>query len=63
MSKDDLLALPAAISTFNGFYTRSGEFILINSMHMLIAFTIVAAVVVIAFVLALVLYISPPQSG
>ncbi len=57
MSKDDLLALPAAISTFNGFYTRSGGFILINSMHMLIAFAIVAGVAVIALVLALVLYI------
>jgi hydroxyacylglutathione hydrolase len=56
MTKDDLLALPAAISIFNGFYTRSGKFILINSMHMLIAFAVLAGAVLIALVTGLVLY-------
>jgi glyoxylase-like metal-dependent hydrolase (beta-lactamase superfamily II) len=57
MTKDDLLALPAAIGGFNGFYTRSGKFILMNSMHILIAFTILAGVALIAVVLLLVLYL------
>ncbi|MGB7226329.1 MAG: MBL fold metallo-hydrolase, partial [Candidatus Acidiferrales bacterium] len=33
MTKDDLLALPAAVGSFNGFYTTSGKFIMINSIH------------------------------
>ena len=57
MTKDDLLALPAAISSFNGFYTRSGEFILINSIRLLIAEAAIAGVVLATLVLGLVLYI------
>jgi hydroxyacylglutathione hydrolase len=57
MTKDDLVALPAAISSFNGFYTRSGKFILINSMRMLIAFAVLAGIVLIVLVMMLVLYI------
>jgi hypothetical protein len=57
MTKDDLLALPAAISSFNGFYTRSGEFILINSIRMLIAEAAIAGVVLATLVLGLVLHI------
>lgn len=36
MSKDDLLALPAAIQSFNGFYKTTGQFIMMNSMRVLI---------------------------
>ncbi|MGB7330738.1 MAG: MBL fold metallo-hydrolase [Terriglobales bacterium] len=57
MSKDDLLALPAAISSFNGFYTRSGKFILTNPMRNLIALTLLCLVVLLALVLAIVRYI------
>jgi nitrate/nitrite transporter NarK len=57
MTKDDLRALPAAIGSFNGFYTRSGRFILMNSMRILIAFAVLAGVALIALVLLLVLYL------
>jgi hydroxyacylglutathione hydrolase len=38
LSKNDLLALPAALSRFNGFYTSSGGFIMIDSMRILAVF-------------------------
>jgi glyoxylase-like metal-dependent hydrolase (beta-lactamase superfamily II) len=57
MSKDDLLALPSAVSNFNGFYTESGRFILINSIHIFIALAVIAGVVLVAFILGLILYI------
>jgi hydroxyacylglutathione hydrolase len=56
LTKDDLLALPAAIASFNGFYTGSGKFVMMNSMRILIAFAVLAGVVLIALVLMLVLY-------
>lgn len=45
MTKDDLLALPAAISRFNGFYAVQGKVILMNSMHVLVAEAAVVALV------------------
>jgi hydroxyacylglutathione hydrolase len=61
LTKDDLLALPAAVSRFNGFYTTSGttsgKFIMLNSMRVLIAQAIGAAVVLLAVILAVVFYI------
>ena len=33
LTKEDLLRLPAALSAFNGFYTRRGSLILMNSGH------------------------------
>ncbi|MGC1536477.1 MAG: MBL fold metallo-hydrolase, partial [Candidatus Sulfotelmatobacter sp.] len=45
MTKEDLLALPAAILSFNGFYSRSGKFIMINSIRMLIVWAVLAGVV------------------
>jgi hydroxyacylglutathione hydrolase len=70
LTKDDLLALPAAISSFNGFYTTSGKFIMLNSMRVLVAQAICAAAILIAVILAVVFYIrrrrrlrkSPAQS-
>lgn len=56
LTKDDFFALPAAISSFNGFYTNSGRFILIDSMHMLIAFAVLTAMLLIALVTMLFLY-------
>jgi hydroxyacylglutathione hydrolase len=57
MTKDDLLALPAAIASFNGFYTHSGNFIMMNSMRVLIAWAVLDGVVLIALVLMLVRYL------
>jgi hydroxyacylglutathione hydrolase len=62
MTKDDLLELPSAISHFNGFYTSSGNFILINSIHILIAFAVVAGLLLIGLVLILILYIKRRRS-
>jgi hydroxyacylglutathione hydrolase len=57
LTKDDLLALPAAIAGFNGFYTRSGKFIMMNSMRILAAYAVLAGVVLIALALILVRYV------
>ncbi len=38
VTKEDLLALPAAVHSFNGFYTTSGQFVMMNSMRMLYLF-------------------------
>ena len=57
MTKDDALALPAAIRGFNGFYTVHGKFTMENSMHILIAFAVLALVAVVAFVWMLVRFI------
>jgi hydroxyacylglutathione hydrolase len=54
MKRDDLLALPAAISSFNGFYAKSGKFTLMNSIHILIAVAVLAGVVLIALVMTVV---------
>lgn len=53
MSKDDLLSLPAAIRSFNGFYTVRGKFTMENSIHILIASAVlaVAAIFVLSWLL------------
>ena len=40
LTKEDLLALPAAVGKFNGFYTNDGRFALMNSIRILIAFAL-----------------------
>jgi glyoxylase-like metal-dependent hydrolase (beta-lactamase superfamily II) len=57
MTKDDVLALPSAISLFNGFYTTSGKFVFLNSVHILIVLAVAAGLALIALVLAVVLYV------
>ncbi len=57
MTKDDLLALPAAISSFNGFYTKSGQFVMMNSMRVLIAMAALASAVLLALLASLFVYI------
>ncbi len=37
MTRADVLALPAAVERFNGFYTESGSFIMMDQMRILIA--------------------------
>jgi hydroxyacylglutathione hydrolase len=57
MTKDDLLALPAAVRQFNGFYRRSGNLILINPMHDLIAMAVACVVLLSALVVGIILLI------
>jgi hydroxyacylglutathione hydrolase len=57
MTKNDLLALPAAIRSFNGFYTTSGKFVMMDSIRLLLAFALLAGVVLIALVWILVRYL------
>jgi hydroxyacylglutathione hydrolase len=37
LTKSDLLSLPAAVASFNGFYTTYGQFTMMNSIRILIA--------------------------
>ncbi len=57
MTKDDLLALPGVVRSFNGFYNTNGKFILMNAIRLLIAEAILAAALLAAIVWALVRYI------
>jgi hydroxyacylglutathione hydrolase len=57
MTKNDLLALPAAIRSFNGFYTTSGKFAMMDTIRLLIAFAVLVGVVLIALVWILVRYL------
>ena len=57
MNKDDLLALPAAIRSFNGFYSKSGNFIMMNSMRVLIAEAILLLIALVVLVGILIRYI------
>jgi len=63
MTKDDLLALPAAIGSFNGFYTVHGKFILMNPMRILVAEVVLAGAVLVALVWILVRYIRRRKRG
>ena len=54
LSKDDLLALPDAVGHFNGFYTRSGNFILMNQIRVLIVLAAGAGMILIAIAIGLV---------
>jgi len=57
MTKDDVLALPAAVHSFNGFYTVRGQFTMENTIRILIACAVLVLVAVIALVWALVHFI------
>jgi hydroxyacylglutathione hydrolase len=57
VTKEDLLTLPAAISSFNGFYTKSGPFLMMNSMRILIYLAILAGAILFALVWILVRFI------
>lgn len=57
MTKDDLLALPAGLASFNGFYSRTGQFILMNSVRVLIAMLVVVVLALVAFVWSVIRYI------
>jgi hypothetical protein len=57
LSKDDLLALPEAVGRFNGFYTKSGNFILMNQIRVLIAGAAVAIMILIAIAIGLIRFV------
>jgi|SRR5579863_5027813 len=57
MTKDDALALPAAVRSFNGFYSVRGQFTMENSIRILIAFAVLVLVVFVAVVWILVVYV------
>jgi hydroxyacylglutathione hydrolase len=57
MTKEDLLALPAAIRSFNGFYTKTGQFVMTNSIHILMAIAVGVVVLLIALVCVLLRYL------
>jgi hydroxyacylglutathione hydrolase len=57
LTKDDVLKLPAAVHSFNGFYTVRGQFTMENTIRILIAFAVLILVAVIAGLWALVRFI------
>ena len=63
MTKDDLLALPAAIRSFNGFYSKSGNFIMMNSIRVLIAEATLVLVAAVVLVWILLRYIRRRKMG
>jgi hydroxyacylglutathione hydrolase len=65
LSKNDLLALPAALSRFNGFYTASGGFVMMNSMRLLAVFgfaVLIALTVLIAVLVAWIRRLRSPKT-
>lgn len=44
LTKDDVAALPAALRTFNGFYTETGPFVMENGLRILIVAAIAALI-------------------
>jgi hydroxyacylglutathione hydrolase len=56
MSKEDLMALPKAAASFNGFYTRHGGFILMNPLRILIVIASAGAIGLIAAIVTLIRY-------
>jgi glyoxylase-like metal-dependent hydrolase (beta-lactamase superfamily II) len=57
LTKNDVLALPSAVRSFNGFYTVRGQFTMENTIRILIAFAVLILVVTVAAVWALVRFI------
>ncbi len=57
ISKADVLALPDAIRKFNGLYTVTGGFLLMNSMRIVVAMAVGAGVLLIGFVFVVFRYL------
>ena len=57
LTKTDLLSLPMALRDFNGFYSTEGGFVIINSIHLLLAFAATAVVLLIGMAWALVRFV------
>jgi hydroxyacylglutathione hydrolase len=48
LAKEDVLALPTALRSFNGFYTKTGDFLIENPIRDLIAIAIGALIILVA---------------
>jgi glyoxylase-like metal-dependent hydrolase (beta-lactamase superfamily II) len=57
MTRADLMALPAAIRSFNGFYTESGNFELMNSIRILIVLAIALGLLLIGILAVIIRYL------
>ena len=57
LTKQDLLALPTAVHSFNGFYTTSGQFVMMNSIRMLYLYAGALVILVTAFVWFLIRFL------
>jgi hydroxyacylglutathione hydrolase len=53
LTKQDLLTLPAIIGSFNGFYTKSGMFVLYSQTRVLLALAFLLLIVFVALAMAL----------
>jgi hydroxyacylglutathione hydrolase len=49
LTKEDVLALPAALRSFNGFYTHAGDFVIVNPIRNLVTVAIGALVILVTF--------------
>jgi hydroxyacylglutathione hydrolase len=54
LTKNDLLALPAALQKFNGFYTETGPFVIENPLRLLVAAALTAVLILV--VLGVLIY-------
>jgi len=57
MTKDDVLALPAVVRGFNGFYNQNLTFVLMNSMRILIAFAVLVLALLVCLIVVTVHYV------
>lgn len=57
ITKDDVLALPEVIRSFNGFYTTRGKFILTNPIRMLVIEGVLAGLVLLALLWVLIRFV------
>src|ERR1700691_995891 len=57
LTKQDLLALPAILNTFNGFYNKSGVFVLYSQTRILLALGFFLLVILVASVVLLLRYL------
>src|SRR6266700_1748589 len=63
LAREDLIALPAAFESFNGFYARHPNYILTNPIHNLVALAIIAVAVLILIVWAVRRLLRRRRSG
>lgn len=57
VTKHDLLAMPAIIGSFNGFYTQTDGFTMMNSVRILIVFAAAAVCVLVGMIIWLIRFI------
>jgi hydroxyacylglutathione hydrolase len=62
LPKDDVLALPRRIASFNGFYSKQGQFVMMNSMRLLLIFGVGSALALACLILFAVRYFQRRKS-